>query len=671
MDTTINPDLAYFYYVTALNTYGESTHCRELAVGDAPPVYSPCTVPGVPVGGEVTGDQTGAPAANAQLDIVKLSVAEPFVDAATKELVFTLQVADLTTTVADNAWVILWSRAYPHPDPTGAQTYDRNMVNVRMTATGPAANFGEITAPSVNKGDDTVALPAPVLDTAAGTLTVTLPLDLVNDCPGAATGCVGAGYALGGLEIRTFAANVSGLPVSQLTATDYASATTYSLIGNAACGAGACLQPPTFNGLSSVGSADSGASCGLKLSWAGAGAICGGPVTYDIFRSTVPSFAPSAANRVATSVSGATYQDTANLAYGTTYYYIVRAVDLANGVWDSNTVEKSGTPMTLSAATLVSEELWEEGLPPTLPTGWLSLPGGVGVPGEWTRPAAVNSPTPSAGAHSGSEWVFFNSYTVPAGAAARLQQATAASLADAAAAEVNFWMYHDSSNAYSSAGDDTVQVQYSTDNGVTWINAGPVIHRYDPTRYNDTWAEHIVDLSAAAGNETVQIGFLATSGYGTDIQLDEVRIYKQTAEACTTASPVTPVPDGGEWFAGAADKAAKIDAQGGSLTITWDNKQESCPNPNHNLYYGKGSDLASYALLGSQCNMGTTGTYTWSSAPDVPSGETFLWWVLVGSDGAGTESLWGKDSSGRERHGSAASGQCSITTKSNATCPDP
>ncbi|MDD5707244.1 MAG: hypothetical protein PHR35_15075, partial [Kiritimatiellae bacterium] len=668
LDAAANPDLAYFYYVTAVNGMGEGVHCGELSVGDAPPVYSPCTVPGVPLAVEPPGDQAGAPA-NSQLDIVKLSVAEPYADAATKQLVFTLQVADLTTTAANNAWIILWARAYPHNDPSGVQVYDRNMINVRMTGRGPVANFGEITAASVNKGDDTVTLPAPVLDTVAGTITITLPLGLVNDCPSAATGCVGAGYALGGLEIRTFASNVSGQPITQASAADYASGTVYNLIGNAACGAGACLQPPTFNGLLSVAPAAVGSSCGLKLSWMGAGAACGGPVTYDIFRSTTSSFTASAANRVATSVLGTTYQDAANLAYGTTYYYIARAVDLANGVWDSNGIEKSGTPMTLSPPDVGFSELWDEPAPPSpaLPTGWTSAAVLGQVAGAWTRPAGANEPTPPppGGAHSGSGWVFFNSFTVPAGAQARLQQVSGISLTDAAAAEVRFWMYHDTESEYSSGGDDTVQVQYSTD-GVNWNSVGAPVHRYDGTQ---GWKEHTVGLSPAAGSASVQIGFVGISGYGTDIQLDDISIYKQIATACTMVPAVTPVPDGGEWFQGAANKAEKMDAQAGSISITWDNKAASCPNTNHNLYYGTGGGLSSYELLGSQCNIGTTGSYAWNSAPDVPPGETFLWWVLVGTDGASTESLWGKDSAGRERHGSAASGQCGFTTKSYATCP--
>jgi hypothetical protein len=123
----------------------------------------------------------------------------------------------------------------------------------------------------------------------------------------------------------------SGLCESDLSACVEASAT------------GPCTAAPTFAGVADVD--DQGSlTCSLTLTWAAASAHCGGPATYDVFRGTSSDFVPSAANRIATGLTGTTFQDSGALSFGDTYYYIVRAVDTANGQSDSNTVSRSATP---------------------------------------------------------------------------------------------------------------------------------------------------------------------------------------------------------------------------------------------------------------------------------------------------------------------------------------
>ena len=107
---------------------------------------------------------------------------------------------------------------------------------------------------------------------------------------------------------------------------------------------GACTLPPTFAGLVSVTN-QAAATCGLTLSWAAATASCGGPVTYNVYRSTSSGFTPGPGNLLASGVTGTSYSDTSgSLMSGTTFYYVVRAVDSANGVEDGNTVERSSKP---------------------------------------------------------------------------------------------------------------------------------------------------------------------------------------------------------------------------------------------------------------------------------------------------------------------------------------
>src|SRR6185295_10246256 len=107
---------------------------------------------------------------------------------------------------------------------------------------------------------------------------------------------------------------------------------------------GSCTLPPTFAGLTSATN-QAAATCGVALAWSAATANCGGPVTYNVYRSTTSGFVPGIGNQIATGATGTGYTDmSVTLASGTTYYYVVRAVDSANSSEDTNTVEKSAAP---------------------------------------------------------------------------------------------------------------------------------------------------------------------------------------------------------------------------------------------------------------------------------------------------------------------------------------
>jgi hypothetical protein len=116
---------------------------------------------------------------------------------------------------------------------------------------------------------------------------------------------------------------------------------------------GTCRLTPGFGGATSATS-NNNASCGVNVHWTPATSSC--PLTptmrYSIFRGTVPDFAPTPANRIATCVPGpASFLDSANLASGVTYYYVVRAEDNSTGNGgecgggneESNSIVVSGT----------------------------------------------------------------------------------------------------------------------------------------------------------------------------------------------------------------------------------------------------------------------------------------------------------------------------------------
>ncbi len=117
---------------------------------------------------------------------------------------------------------------------------------------------------------------------------------------------------------------------------------------------GACTLPPTFGGLASATN-NSTFGCGITLAWAAATPACGGPVTYNVYRSTSPGFVPGVGNRIATGIGGTGYVDTGELANGTSYVYVVRAVDGSNGAEETNVVTKSAAPTgpVASGSTLV------------------------------------------------------------------------------------------------------------------------------------------------------------------------------------------------------------------------------------------------------------------------------------------------------------------------------
>ena len=70
---------------------------------------------------------------------------------------------------------------------------------------------------------------------------------------------------------------------------------------------------------------------------------CPGGVTYAVYRSTTTPVSPVAGNLIA---SGLSYHPiaTGHLINGTTYYYLVRAANVSNGIEDTNAVEKCGVP---------------------------------------------------------------------------------------------------------------------------------------------------------------------------------------------------------------------------------------------------------------------------------------------------------------------------------------
>ncbi len=437
---------------------------------------------------------------------------------------------------------------------------------------------------------------------------------------------------------------------------------------------GACTLPPTFGGLTSVTN-PANANCELDLAWSAATSNCGGSITYNVYRSTTTGFTPGPTNLIATAVTTLTYADTNALANGTPYYYVVRAVDSANGIDDANTVEKSGAPTgptTISTLTETFEDASGFDLP-----GWTHeyINGTV----DWAWSTAGNPQTPT------HDWFAQDT------ASASDMVLVSPSFGVGSSTVLTFWHTYAFEGTTTSCYDGST-LEYTTDGGTTWtvfpaadFTAGAFTGTINSSYSNPiggkagwcagtvgTMTEVSVNLGGDSNllNKTVQVRWHEgndSSNSSTGWYVDSVTIANaQTQSSCTTAGAVKPVPDG-KWIAGTEATATKTVADGSSINLTWDTS--TCQNTNYNLYYGNGSGLATYTLSGSNCGLGNTGTATWTAVPAVPTGETFIWWTIVGTDGVQTESSWGKDSAGTERH-PAASGQCGFTAKSTATtCP--
>src|SRR5207248_6198034 len=111
LDTTAKPSSHYFYKVAAVNKSGTSPTCRELSETNPPPIQSACHVPGITVVQDASGDQVGGPSANTELDLLSVSIAEPFTSTtAPGMLTFTITTPNLNTPVQPNSfWKVLFT----------------------------------------------------------------------------------------------------------------------------------------------------------------------------------------------------------------------------------------------------------------------------------------------------------------------------------------------------------------------------------------------------------------------------------------------------------------------------------------------------------------------------------------------------------------------------------
>jgi uncharacterized repeat protein (TIGR01451 family) len=204
----------------------------------------------------------------------------------------------------------------------------------------------------------------------------------------------------------------------------------------------------------------------------------------------------------------------------------IRATGPNTIVNGSFTITATGSGSTIHGFTInnatktnVFSENFDSVTAPALPSGWamevVNCPGG-NTP-NWQTNVGTKHPSGVA-AHSGSNLAYFNSFSVSDFKSARLYRTTGLDFSGLNSAELSFWMYHDV--GYFGA-SDRVQLQVSTDGGLTWNNVGSAINRDDGSI---GWKQHSISISSYTGQNDVRIGFLGITQWGNDCHLDDIEV---------------------------------------------------------------------------------------------------------------------------------------------------
>jgi hypothetical protein len=218
-DLSIEPGVDYFYKVVAINAEGASCGNNEVF---AKPVGSSCAA--MNVVNDPVGDQKGAPAANAGLDVQSVAVAEPYLPNGSDTLAFTMKVANLTTVPRNSEWRVVWN--YPTApggnywvgmtsDANGTVVYEYGVVDITsavVTSVGVFTKLGNADAGRM---------------TPDGTITIEIANSKVGNPK--------AGDIIGALTGRTYI--LTGLATSSTRAAmdNTAEGEAYLLYGNGYC----------------------------------------------------------------------------------------------------------------------------------------------------------------------------------------------------------------------------------------------------------------------------------------------------------------------------------------------------------------------------------------------------------------------------------------------------
>ena len=246
----------WYYKVMAVNAIGESTYCHELNVNGIGPAENACQLPFITEETDPTGDQVGAPNANQQLDIQKVSIGEPFTTCTDKSITFVMKTQNLNPTPAPNG---AWRVVFNVKDTTNTSRLVYVQMDTQLTPT-PEFEYGYIDAGGSSTTQfcpNTPGFTCPVSGTTStdGTLTIKLntsaPLDFFSSTNTGTTPDFTVAFTPGQQLTGVYGETVLLVGVAQtgqLVQTDVTSTTgNYKVIGNLGC-----LQIPPIAALSAT-----------------------------------------------------------------------------------------------------------------------------------------------------------------------------------------------------------------------------------------------------------------------------------------------------------------------------------------------------------------------------------------------------------------------------------
>lgn len=403
------------------------------------------------------------------------------------------------------------------------------------------------------------------------------------------------------------------------------------------------VDAPFFEGLGSAFDPQS-SICSVQLAWNAASTVCAGPVKYFVYRDTVTPVTATPDHLVASNLATTTWTDTAATVFDTTYYYLVRALDQSTLRLDDNTVEMAAAPTGPGTGTqIVFQETFETS---TALDAWtLENQPASKTCGQFSR-STLSGQRPATG--SGG---YVRTYGVgcsnPPISSTLTSPSIPLDLADLQTVTLDFDLFYH----YGAGGDQaTVEV---------WDGANWQLLWQDPDADQNGHLTFDV-TSLAAGNPDFRVRFFHDN-VDQWLSFDNVTVTAEIVNVCSTRVGPPPAPDG---LGGTGPLTVAWETgPGGPLQLTWD--AATCTAADYHLLFGDLAGVGDYTLTGAECSLGATGSFGWDG---IPAGDLFF--LIVGTDGAGTESSWGLDGVFGERNGPAASGWCGSAAKdTSGSCP--
>jgi subtilase family protein len=429
---------------------------------------------------------------------------------------------------------------------------------------------------------------------------------------------------------------------------------------------GDCFLLPTFAGVAAAASTGT-SGCGVTLSWSAATSPCTASLRYNVYRSTSSGFVPAPSNRIARCLGTTSYNDSAGLVSGTTYYYVVRAEDATSGHGGPCHGGNEETNSNQSAAAPFG---------PAVPGSFADNAGDTGsalftAASPWFVAATGGSAGPKVyeGDSNDSACADLTSPVITLGSPA---------LGPLLSFATRHTLEYDPFGFFGAEGS-VGQVEIAAGPGFTAWTRLPLTPDYPalvefPLNNCDTTGDIDTYFSGDSGGYHSYTASLANWGGG-DVKIrfrlsgdllypggswwvDDIQVSQTLVPGSCTTVPAgpPPIPDG----ASVPGLPLTVAPAGSDISLTWDATQ--CPPTAVNIYWGNLGSFSAFA--GGFCNRAPVGSAT-VSLPDN------VWFLVAGTDGASTDGSWSRDTLGNEKSYAGASAACPAITQHSTSngCP--